>query len=365
MKVLFMTNIPSPYRVDFFNELGKRCELTVIFESNSATDRDSKWMSSRAMNFTPVFLKGIRMGVAEAFCPGVIRYLSKKKFDVIIVGMYSSPTGMFAISFMRMAKIPFILSTDGGMIKEASGIKYKFKRFFINSATAWLSTGKATTEYLEYYGANPDKTYVYPFTSVSENDVLSAPMSVCEKKQYKNKLGIIENKMILSVGQFIYRKGYDVLLEACKNVDKNIGIYIVGGKPTEEYLAIKQEYNLTNVHFLEFMKKDELSEYYKASDLFILPTREDIWGLVINEAMAYGLPVITTDKCVAGLEMITNGENGFIVPADDPDALCDKIMYNGELNIEKTLETARKYTLEKMAERHFEILECVGGNNAK
>ena len=53
-----------------------------------------------------------------------------------------------------------------------------------------------------------------------------------------------------------------------------------------------------------------------ASDLFVLPTREDIWGLVINEAMSFGLPIITTRKCIAGTELITDGENGYLLEAD-------------------------------------------------
>ena len=94
MKVLFLTNIPSPYRVDFFNELGKLCDLTVLFETKSAKDRDATWAADKITNFKAVFLKGIRRGVAEAVCPGIFKYLTKKKFDVIVVGMYSSPTGM-------------------------------------------------------------------------------------------------------------------------------------------------------------------------------------------------------------------------------------------------------------------------------
>ena len=53
-----------------------------------------------------------------------------------------------------------------------------------------------------------------------------------------------------------------------------------------------------------------------------MPTREDIWGLVINEAMAYGLPIITTDNCLAGLELIKNEENGYIIPVNNTELLA-------------------------------------------
>lgn len=96
MKVLFLTNVPSPYRVDFFNALGKMCELTVLFETQSAKSRDTAWVADSVDSFQAVYLKGIRIGEAEAFSVDVLRYLSNKKYDIIVVGMYSSPTGMLA-----------------------------------------------------------------------------------------------------------------------------------------------------------------------------------------------------------------------------------------------------------------------------
>ena len=92
-----------------------------------------------------------------------------------------------------------------------------------------------------------------------------------------------------------------------------------------------------------------------------MPTREDIWGLVINEALANGLPVITTDKCVAGLELVRNNENGFIIPSENIDALFEKmnIIINSDELINKmssrSLEVVQEYTIEKMAEKHLEI----------
>ena len=167
--------------------------------------------------------------------------------------------------------------------------------------------------------------------------------------------------MILAIGQMIHRKGFDVLLKAAKDLAPEIGIYFVGGEAKAEYLQLKEELGLTNVHFLGFQKKERLAKFYKAADLFVLPTREDIWGLVINEAMACGLPVITTDKCVAGLELVKDGKNGYIVPVDDRDALVRRI--NGLLAEdyrkmgENALETIRPYTIENMVKAHVEIFE--------
>ena len=135
-------------------------------------------------------------------------------------------------------------------------------------------------------------------------------------------------KNVLTVGQFIHRKGFDILLKAHQYNDDDVALIIIGGSPTEEYLKIIKDYNLKNVYFIEFQKKSVLAQYFKAADLFVLPTREDIWGLVINEAMGYGLPVITTENCVAGIELIEDGINGYIVPNEDVKELSEKMKKN-------------------------------------
>lgn len=358
MKVLFLTNIPSPYRVDFFNELGKLCDLTVLFENKSAKSRDADWVADAIVNFKAVFMKGIRMGDAEAFCPSVIKYLSKNKFDVIVVSYYASPSGMLAIEYMRIKKIPFIISTDGGMKKDDSSIKYRLKKHFISAASAWLSTGKTTFEYLCYYGAKAENIYTYPFTSVKEKELLDKPLSLEDKKIYRELLSINEEKVVLSVGRFVHSKGYDILLKNCAKLNKNIGVYIVGGKPTQEYLDLQKELDLTNIHLVGFKKKEQLADYYKAADIFVLPTREDIWGLVINEAMGYALPIITTDQCVAGIEMVKTA--GRIVPVcSEWGNIIEQMFRNDDLQYmsEESLKCARRYTIEKMAVAHMKTFE--------
>lgn len=222
MKVLFLTNIPSPYRVDFFNELGKYCELTVAFEGENATDRDKKWKASEVQNFKAIFLRGVRTKSDQFLCLDIFKVI-KEGFDRIIVGGYSTPTGMLAIEFMRLHRIPFWIEADGGMISQDNWIKYRIKKHFISAACGWLSSGKMTTKYFVDYGADVSRICTYPFTSLK----------------------------------------------------------------TEEYQRIKEELELNNVYFVGFKTKDQLKQYYKAADLFVLPTREDIWGLVVNEAMAY------------------------------------------------------------------------------
>ncbi len=374
MKVLFLTNIPSPYRIDFFCELGKLCDLTVLYELKRATDRNEDWGREISdKSYREIYLNPVIKHVSSAWCPSVTKYLRDRTYDIIIVGGYSTPTGMQAVQYLKKHKIPYLINCDGGIISYGEkAIKKKLKTYLISGAAGYLSTGKTGDDYLIYYGAKKEKIYRYPFTSVFEKDIRDRPLTKKEKETFKLQLGIAEEKMVITVGNFIHRKGFDILLRAAgrirndnriENSDggfSSVGIYLAGGEETPEYRKIREDLKLQNIHFIPFLAKEELQKYYLAADLFVLPTREDIWGLVINEAMAVGLPVITTGRCVAGVEML---DKECIVPVEDEEALAGKIreMLKNEDMLrrsgEENLARSREYTIENMAKRHVEIFE--------
>lgn len=368
MKILWLTNIPSPYRVKFFNELGKYCDLTVVFEKKYSSERDESWKKFDVNSFTAVFLKGKSIGVAEAFCPSVVRQL-KRGYDHIVVTNYSDPTGILAIIWMKLFGVPYEIEGDGAFPGSSSGIKAAIKRFLLKDAKVCFSSAKLHDQYYYSYGVLEKNIIRYPFSSILEKDIIKTNITIEQKRDLKKQLNMQEENIILAVGQFIPRKGYDILLRAFKNLPVTYGLYIVGGKAPEEYYSIIKETNLTNIHFMEFMDSTDLKKYYQASDLFVHPTREDIWGLVVNEAMANGLPVITTDKCIAGLELIKQGENGYVVPTENATVLSrsiDKILSNIQLKndmAKKSLETVSWYTIENMAKVHIDYWTTLEDKN--
>lgn len=363
MKVLYYTNIPSPYRILFFNELGKKCELTVLFELDSSLERDSEWMNYSFENFEGIILKGTRLTTDSAWCPGIIKYLSRD-YDEIIVSVLSSPTAFCAVSYLKLHKIDYSFEGDGGFATITKGIKFRLKKYIIGSAKKIYSSSDEFDKYCLSYGAKKNVLHRYHFTSVPKINVLSKPLGNSEKQEIRKSLGIFEKGIVLAVGQFIKRKGFDILIESAKEISSDIGIYIIGGKATEEYNSLCERYNLKNVHFLDFMPTNMLNQYYLAADVFVLPTREDIWGLVINEAMSKGLPVISTNKCIAALELIKDGDNGFIVETENAMQLSDSIMkimsdaQTREKMSEKALSEIReKYTIENMVDDHLNIMQ--------
>jgi Glycosyltransferase len=370
-KIIFINNIPSPYRNIFYNELGKIADVYVLYERRTAADRDKNWNEVYEKNYKAIFIKSIKIGNESSFGISPIQYIKTIKPDFLVISGYSSPTVLFTIYFCRLFKIKYIISMDGAILKKESNIKKYVKTIIISKAIAGLCTGKLSREYLTHYGLTDNNVYTYPFTSQNDADISLAASMLGKKEYYRSKLGINEEVVILSVGRFSYQngygKGYDLLIEAIKNISDDVGVYIVGDNPTDEFITIKERYKLDNLHYISFKNKSELAEYYAASDIFILLTRYDVWGLVINEAMSFGLPVITTDMCVAGMELIENEINGYVIPSEDTGAAYDALstLINDKTLREKmsvnNIKKIKNYSIEKMAASHAVIFENILG----
>ena len=148
------------------------------------------------------------------------------------------------------------------------------------------------------------------------------------------------------------------------NSNTNYGILIIGGGPEKtNYEKMLKELNINNIFLIDFLKKDELLSYYDMCDAFIMPTREDIWGLVVNEALSRGLPVLSSDKCLSATELINNN-NGKIFKSNNSTELAKAITdFNKKNNVEikkmsmAALLSIKKYTIERMTEDHKNIIE--------
>lgn len=363
-KIIFFTNYPSPYRVEFFNQLGtvENIDLTVLFlmrPEETQEQRDAKWFNTEYKNFNVVFCrKKVKIAKGFVYYPEVLEW-AKKKFDHVIFGGYADFSFMIAMQYLMMKHIPYILEIDGGIIKQDNIIIHYLKHHFIGSASKYMSSGENSDKYLLNYGAKAEKIYRYPFTSLTESDLKNAERMLQNKLVYREKLGFSDKKYVLFVGRFIKEKGIDVLLEAASKMSDEVQFVLVGGLPTDEMKDYCSKHHIHNVEFPGFFTKSELSSYYLGADLFILPTRGDVWGLVINEAMAYGLPVITTDQCVAGLELVKNGENGYVIPADDSDAIVNAlttVLQQTQEMGNKSLSIIRDYSIENMVKAHIAML---------
>ena len=367
LKVLFLTNVPSPYRVDFFNELGKICDLTVTFdEKNDGNEwkiRNDKWFDKNFENFTGIYCEHKKI-INKNYSIDPIKLINRNQYDIIIIGEYSSLTSIVTMRYMKKNRIEFFINSDGGFPKKNEfWLKKMIKTFLIKQADYYLTSGNNGTKYLEYYGAKKECIYTYTFSSFLKKDMPNRLLTPKEKEDIKNRLGILEKNVVLFIGQIIKRKGIDLLIKALQNMDENVGTYIIGGECTKEYKEMLKQYKIKNIHFINFLSKEELKDYLKISDVFAFPTREDIWGFAVTEALSYGIPVITTDKCGAGLDLIKNEYNGFIIDSDDSEKLKEKILYLiknkkvKDILSKNAFNSMKNFVIENEVKEHMDIFE--------
>ena len=131
-RILFITNVPAPYRVDFFSLLGKKCDLTILYEHSYSTERDVQWKGRLCeKTYHEIYLNArIRIHHGDSLSPRIIKYLSKD-YDLIIIGSHSSPTQKVAIEYMKFRGIPYIMNIDGVALPRGyteSGWKKYLKR---------------------------------------------------------------------------------------------------------------------------------------------------------------------------------------------------------------------------------------------
>lgn len=226
--------------------------------------------------------------------------------------------------------------------------------------------GESAKKYFLKYKGKEEKLIPYKFSNYYKEDILKKPLNEIEKEEKKRKLKIQSKTVFLSVGRFEYLKGFDLIFDVAKKFEENKDILfiIVGGGPLEEeFKKIKADKNIKNIKIVPYMSKEELIEYYDISDALIFPTRRDIWGLVVGEAMSRGLPVISTDSSMAGKELVENNVNGYVIENENINELEEAIRKISNLEKEelyflgkKSIEKIRDYNIEQMAEDHYEAL---------
>jgi glycosyltransferase involved in cell wall biosynthesis len=119
-------------------------------------------------------------------------------------------------------------------------------------------------------------------------------------------------------------KAPEVLLKAFAMIaEPKAHLVFVGAGPLETTLQkLQRDLSVTNVHWEGFVNQSALPAYYRASDVLVLPSRFEPWGLVVNEAMACGTPCIVSDVVGAGPDMVEGQDTGLIIPHDDVEALA-------------------------------------------
>lgn len=356
IKMVFCTQNMAPFRMRWVDEIAKYIDVHVYH-----LDEYGAGVNMKYINYFPKR--------AKVFCDKVSilkrNFFDHKKIldenaDIYLLDGYGFLGQQCLMLELSIKRIPFIVSVDGGFVNQNENfLKKKIKSFLLKKPSAFLSTSKETDEFIQYYAGNNINIMRHYFSSISAENIRNC-VDKEEKRIYRGELDIKDKFTVIAVGQFIPRKGFDILIKAVKSVRLDIQVYFVGASNAKQYDVLIDDEVREKIRFVDFCDEDTLSKYYCASDVFVLPTREDVWGLVIGEAMAQGLPIVTTNKCLAGMEMINEFENGFIVQSDNEDALAKVITYlydNPDLCDEMGRNNLKKicnYSIEEATKKDIE-----------
>ncbi len=327
-KILVLHNIISPARIHLFNELNKHYHnnestLKVFFLSKS--DKNRYWKDFN-IRFDYEILKNfaIRIGKKDLFTffinPNILSALSHNNPDKIICFGWDHFAAYAANWWARKNKKEFIL-WSGSTKYEPSWRRTIFSplvKYLFKNTDKFVVYGTRARDYIISLGVNPKNIEII-FNSIDIDYFKEKTKNLTrtEKKLITNKLGIKTSKIILFNGQLIERKGIYNLLEGFKDYhtyDPDVSLLIIGrGREKEKMKRIIKKMHLKDIIFTDFIQYDDLYKYYSISNLLILPSYEEVWGLVINEAMACDLPVIATKEAGASADLIEDGKNGYII----------------------------------------------------
>ena len=341
--------------------LGQHVELTACFERVSEKGRNELFYNRPALSFRPITCTGIKFPAYQNYSTTPIKMLEDEKYDLLIINGYSTLTEMHTIDYLKKNGIPYHFCINGGIVKKHEfPLKKALKKKYISGATAYLSPDENSAAYLIHYGAPADKITFYPYSTVFESEVLQEPLSKVEKKRIaEEEFHLPGEELFVSSGQFIKRKGFEQLIKLWANMPKTSRLAIAGeGPDKEECLKLIAKLNLTNVTLLPYLRKERELRFFSAASAFLFPTKEDIYGHVVNESLASGTPVISSKQSNAAKKLVEDGETGYLIDFQSKNEFLDAIEGVRTINMGKDcLAMARGNTLEKEEAAFLEYFE--------
>ena len=332
-KIILLHNIITPYRVNHLNEMARyyadqKIEFKALFLSES--DKNRHWDNfDIRFNYQVLENAAIRVGHKDLYTffinKNIYGILENEKPDKIICFGWDHLAAYISLYWSRKHGKEFIL-WSGSTANEKSWRRTVFNpvvKYLVRHADKCIGYGTPHRDYLISLGARPENVKIF----IAQVDVHYFEKSAAAFTQenriaFKKKLGIETTKTILFNGQLIKRKGLFELLQGFRMYQEkhnDITLLILGkGMEKEKIQKIITKQNIQNIILSDFVPYDEVYKYYTISDILILPSREETWGRVINEAMACGLPIISTHETGAVADLLEEGKNGFVIKSNCP-----------------------------------------------
>jgi glycosyltransferase involved in cell wall biosynthesis/peptidoglycan/xylan/chitin deacetylase (PgdA/CDA1 family) len=321
LRVGLLMDHPSPHMNALLEAVAARkdCSLEVLYCGRH--DLDRAW-GSAAGRVPHRFIDGFTGPLGIRLNPGILRIMNQTQVDIWVVNtIYGSWTTWMAAWWLRFCGKPWAFMNEP--VRPRNKVNTFLKelplRFVLSRADGIIATGKAAVDLYKrrMHRDCPYESVPY-FINISDFLNLSDPVAPASGQDLQ----------FVTSCQMIKRKGIDCLLRACEELpDVGWHLTLVGEGPLKsslenEFRSLILRGRVSFVGAIPYLRR---AMSFDNRHVFLFPSRWDGWGMVLPEALASGLPVISTDQVMSAHEFIRNGENGFIVPSENPQALADKM----------------------------------------
>jgi glycosyltransferase involved in cell wall biosynthesis len=336
-RLVIVTEIIAPYRIPVFNALAERPEvdLHVIFLSETDATLRQWRIYKDEIKFQYDVLPSWRRrfgGHNLLLNRGMHSALSRIRPDAVLCGGYNYLACWQAAFWAQERHVPLLLWTEStafDMRQRYAGVEF-LKATFLEWCAAFVVPGRSSLDYLVQLGARQERVFTAP------NAVDMALFSTLAGRARRAESEVrtrrsLPRRYFLYAGRLVRAKGVFDLLDAYAELDPQtrtqVGLVLVGdGEDRSKLMDISSRISPGTIQFAGFAQREELPEFYALGDALIFPTHSDPWGLVVNEAMACGLPVIVTDVAGCAADLVEDGWNGFVVPAGDSAHLASAML---------------------------------------
>ena len=353
VRLAYVVSHPIQYQAPLLRRIAREpdIDLTVLFGSDFSVRgyKDSgfgvevAWDVPLLDGYRSQFLPRLRdSGNVSPLSPisrGILRRLhnpdGSPAFDALWVHGYASINALHAILAANALGIPVLLRAESWLADRQRSLstlaaKHLFLQLLRPAIAATLPIGSRNRDYWAHYFGPDMPQFLMPYAV--DNAYFAARAAATDPNQLRAQLNLTPGRpIILFASKLQTRKHADHLLEAyarlCASSPTAVPyLLIVGdGEERASLEARARELALEGVRFLGFRNQSELPGLFALADVFVLPSRHEPWGLIVNEAMAAGCAVIVSDEVGAHSDLVTDGVEGFVFPVGDIDALTSAI----------------------------------------
>jgi glycosyltransferase involved in cell wall biosynthesis len=364
IRALFLTVMPTPYWQDLFQAFrdGGGVRPSALYQFAAAPG--THWQPARLPEGEEVLPNRLEDFWGGRFChhPSIRNALNRSDADVFVVGGYASRTCRVAMRWLEAHRKPWILFAERPGVRRRGRIAQRLRRAAmapaLRSGAAVAAVGSAAVAAYREIGFPPDRVANIPYFT----DLRPVQMSPARAGQVPGRF------RVLFCGQLIQRKGIDVLFSAFQTVAERVPtaeLVVVGEGPLRNDLESHTLVRRGIARVIGFRPVAELPTFFADADLFVLPSRHDGWGVVVNQALAAGLPIVASDAVGAAQDHVARTGAGVLVSAGDATLLASAITRfatePGELLrcAKAASDAADRLTLERGVEAWTELFENV------